>query len=219
MNKELDDKLALMVNGQLDEQEAVALEEQIKDDAELGAEADFLKALQSGIKNQSDTPPGAAGLARLMRDIESEQAQVKPQDNASARPAPITKQTIKVQAAANSSNFWKPISIAACCLLAMQSFFVMQDNNHNDPSSVVTLSGHQAAAGPQLQVVFSDTATAAQIRESLLGINANLVGGPGALGIYTVQLPPGSDLAQAQMDLINLPFIEEVEAVVEANSP
>lgn len=212
MNTELDDKLALLINGQLDANEQAELEKQIAANEELAAEAEFLGALQKGIQQQHAVPPGAMGLARLKRDIASEQKRAHTEGQTSAA---AQTNAGKVKAA---SNFWKPLSIAACCLLAVQSFLTMQGPSRDDPSGVVPLSGSAALpAGPQLQVVFKDTATAGQIREGLLSINAELISGPGALGIYTVQLPANADISQAQILLSGLPFIEEVEAVTRAN--
>lgn len=212
MNTELDDKLALMVNGQLDEQEQAALKKQIQADAGLAAEAEFLHTLHKGMQQQNDVPPGAMGLARLKRDIEAEQKRAA----TSTQTANDNNSVTKMQAP-NNSNFWKPLSIAACCLLAAQTFLTMQGSSRGDPSGVVPLAGNPVVTGPQLQVVFKDTATAAQIREALLSINAELIGGPGALGIYTLQLPTSADVGQAQIALSGLPFIEEVEAVSRAN--
>lgn len=211
MNTELDDKLALLINGQLDVNEQAELEKQIAANEELAAEAEFLGTLQKGIQQQQAVPPGAMGLARLKRDIASEQKRTHTEGQTSAAPQANAG---KVKAA---SNFWKPLSIAACCLLAVQSFLTMQGPSGDDPSGVVPLSGSALPAGPQLQVVFKDTATAGQIREGLLSINAELISGPGALGIYTVQLPANADISQAQILLSGLPFIEEVEAVTRAN--
>lgn len=211
MNTELDDKLALLINGQLDVNEQAELEKQIAANEELAAEAEFLGALQKGIQQQHTVPPGAMGLARLKRDIASEQRRTNTEAQATVSSGNATG---KVKAA---SNFWKPLSIAACCLLAVQSFLTMQGPSRDDPSGVVPLSGSALPAGPQLQVVFKDTATAGQIREGLLSINAELISGPGALGIYTVQLPANADISQAQILLSGLPFIEEVEAVTRAN--
>ncbi|ABD79562.1 hypothetical protein [Saccharophagus degradans] len=211
MNTELDDKLALLINGQLDVNEQAELEKQIAANEELAAEAEFLGALQKGIQQQHAVPPGAMGLARLKRDIASEQRRTNTEAQATVSSGNATG---KVKAA---SNFWKPLSIAACCLLAVQSFLTMQGPSGDDPSGVVPLSGSALPAGPQLQVVFKDTATAGQIREGLLSINAELISGPGALGIYTVQLPANADISQAQILLSGLPFIEEVEVVTRAN--
>lgn len=44
MNTELDDKLALLINGQLDVNEQAELEKQIAANEELAAEAEFLGA-------------------------------------------------------------------------------------------------------------------------------------------------------------------------------
>jgi hypothetical protein len=54
-----------------------------------------------------------------------------------------------------------------------------------------------SAAGPTLDVVFREDASAARLQEALRGIGGTVVGGPSPLGVFRVALPPGGDAAAA----------------------
>jgi anti-sigma factor RsiW len=64
------------------------------------------------------------------------------------------------------------------------------------PAVYRTLSDPEApAAGGavRIRVLFAEDATERQIRELLLGIHGEIVGGPSAIGAYTVEVPRGGD--------------------------
>lgn len=59
------------------------------------------------------------------------------------------------------------------------------------PETLTPLSGEAPAGGELLQVTFKPKATEAQIRGLLAGLRAEVVSGPGALGVYTLRVPEG----------------------------
>lgn len=63
------------------------------------------------------------------------------------------------------------------------------------PAEYHTLSDPEAPpAGPvRLRLLFSENATEREIRELLLGVKGEIVGGPSPLGAYTVEIPLGGD--------------------------
>lgn len=185
---DIDDKLSRMITDQLDAQDQEALKQQLDQDPELQKEADFLAALHKGIQDQKETSPGEIGLARLKRDIQREQQ----------------------QAQKSQRNLWKPLAIAASCLLVVQMFLLMSFDE-KDPG-IVTMSGEEHYRGPQVQIVFAGDATATQIQQTLNSVQGNIVSGPGAMGIYTVALPESSDYRQVISQLISLAHVEEVIA-------
>lgn len=182
---DIDEKLTKWATGKLNEQERESLEQQLQRDPELKKEADFLTALRKGMQEQQESLPGDMGLARLKRDIQREQQQQKPQQ-----------------------KFWKPLAIAACCLLGVQMFLLLPDNSTD--TDIVTLSGEANYRGPQLQIVFTDSTTAAQIQQALNSVQGNIIGGPGVLGVYTVALPEDADAQQMLLQLNSLDFVEEI---------
>lgn len=63
-----------------------------------------------------------------------------------------------------------------------------------EPESYVVLSGPEetVASGPVIIVSFADTATEAEIRETLSGVDGRIIDGPKAGGLYVVELPAES---------------------------
>ncbi|MBI1789211.1 MAG: zf-HC2 domain-containing protein [Acidobacteria bacterium] len=62
-----------------------------------------------------------------------------------------------------------------------------------------TLSGPtgQAGAGPRLTVAFQAGVSEELARQTILELRGTIVGGPSALGLYTIQLPDGAGLGAA----------------------
>jgi hypothetical protein len=71
---------------------------------------------------------------------------------------------------------------------------------HERNAALAPLSGQPPASGELLQVVFKADATERDIRGLLASVDAELVGGPGALGVYTIRVPAGrADAAAAAL--------------------
>lgn len=192
---DVDEKLPLLVNGQLDASERAELERQLGQDPVLAQEAEFLAALRDGIQQQDEQTPGALGLARLKREIARE------------------KQHDRQPEAAKS--YWKPVALTACALFALQTFMlnVPLDGRNGTDTDIATLAGENVSQGPRLQLIFDDSATAANIHSALRSVDGTIVDGPGALGVYTLMLPQGADASQAVKQLSKHRFIEQVAAL------
>lgn len=88
--------------------------------------------------------------------------------------------------------------------------------------ALTTLSGPAQPEGPavRLQVVFSKTATAAQIQDALVSLRARIVDGPTAGGVFMVDVPlgPGGLAAtgeEARSRLRDLPVVDFAEIAEE----
>jgi len=187
------EKLPLLANGQLQEPESGELQNRLSQDPGLEQELELLKAVRRGMHNEEQATPGAMGLARLKRDIHREQK--------------LTNKSI-----------WKPLALTACCLVGMQTLvFSLWDDRAwvgGQPSTGMELmSGGNTVRGPQLQIVFADTATAAQLASALQSVKAAIVAGPGALGVYTLTLPIDASPSEAQAELSRYDFVVEVSAL------
>jgi len=185
-------QLPLYVNGQLDAEERRRIEAALAEDPALADEVEFLQALKETLQQQpGEAPPVELGLARLKRDIQREATEVP-----STRTQP--------------RRYWKPLALAACLLLVVQTGFQLTPEPTD--SDWAPLSGESTLEAPRLHIAFQDTATAEQIRESLGSRQARIVDGPGPLGLYTVQLPADSDIDAISRELGQLSFIEEVSS-------
>jgi hypothetical protein len=159
ISKELYSELVLYASGAMQGEQRSTFEAQLAEDAELRAELEFLRSLHAGIRNEQANPPGEFGLARLKRAIHAEQ-----------RPA--------------GRNWWRPVAIAASLLLVVQSALFI--TRVQQETVYKPLGGDVSEA--TLQIMFSPSATEAQIRELLRSADAVLVDGPGAGGLYRIRL-------------------------------
>jgi anti-sigma factor RsiW len=97
---------------------------------------------------------------------------------------------------------WQPANPARAMLVAqlaivllLAGLVVWQGRQPAAPAVYKTLSDSEApqtGAAP-IRVLFSEDATERQIRELLLGVHGEIVGGPSAIGAYTLEIRPGGD--------------------------
>lgn len=93
---------------------------------------------------------------------------------------------------------WQSPALAACLLvIGIQAVLWQQPGHPTAP--LEALSGTQQATAGVLLVAFEPTASEADIRSLLGGLNAQIIGGPSALGLYRVQV--GADIAAARVQL------------------
>lgn len=172
-NKDYD--LNEFINGTMGSDARAEFEKMLESDNALQLESDFTAKLREGIQQQEVAPPGEFGLARLQRSIKQYEQEHK---------VSPTKQ-----------KFWKPVAIAASALLLLQSSVLVFNQNQETATDIGTLAGPQAQAQvQQLQLVFDASAPLAEIQALLQSVNATLIGGPGALGIYHIALASDSDM-------------------------
>lgn len=160
------DELQEFVRGRLSEAEAAALKARIAADPRLAAEHRLVAAL--GEAGHDEQPfPGEFGWARLAREIERE-----------TRP-PIWRRPVPLwQVAAAAVLFVGAYHLTAT--LAPTLLGGAGDARY------VTATGADgpAAFGASVRVVFAADVTEATMREVLRAVDARIVDGPGALGIY-----------------------------------
>ena len=122
----------------------------------------------SELAEQESWSPGEIGYRRLMRDIDREAA---------------PKRTGWL----NSAPLWQGVAAAAAVALVVVSALRFDGAGApTSPNYLPATSGPEtaAAAGAGAQITFSPTATEAEIRALLLEIDAELTGGPSAIGVY-----------------------------------
>lgn len=173
----LEELLPFYLNGTLDDVEQQKVETALAEDEELQFELEFLKAVQTSVRSRDPgNSPGEFGLARLNRDIDREQ---------SARGAQINQ---------SRSNIWRIAAVVAIGLFSVQSAIFVSQSGFG-----VELAGGGDASvdGETLTVGFSAEATEGEIRDLLLELELEIVGGPSALGLYSVVVPTDQSVADA----------------------
>ncbi|HHO68050.1 MAG TPA: hypothetical protein ENK12_03365 [Gammaproteobacteria bacterium] len=179
-----DELLVFHVNGTLDAEERAQVEAHLADCPRCREEVEFLRALRSSMQaSAADAEPDDMAWPRLQRAIRKEKTGQRPRR-------------------------WLPAALAASLLvIAVQAVMLIGERA---PDSRYTLSG----AGPQgvvLQLRFQPQATEAQIRDVLQRVDATLIDGPGALGVYRVRLAAATDAADLAR---RIAWLEQQTAVV-----
>lgn len=186
-----DDRILDYLQGRLDPADRAAFEAELDTRPDLRAQVASLRAAAAEL-GARPLPEGAreAGWERLSAAIEADRQPVAANSN---RAVALLKVASVVAA---TIVFWQ---FAVVPRLPGPGGFV--------PASV-------AVAGPSLRVAFADDAPLADITALLQEAGATVVGGPGALGLYTV-----SFATEAQRDAAEASFAERGDLVVMVSRP
>jgi anti-sigma factor RsiW len=176
--------LAWYAAGTLAPAERAAVEQLLAESPAARAELEWLRALKRDLPATLAIPPGDLGQARLMQRIAIERAGPK---------------VVELPRRPERPRWLAPaFALAASMLLAQAA--VIGYLVHERNAALAPLSGQPPASGELLQVVFKADATERDIRGLLASVDAELVGGPGALGVYTIRVPAGrADAAAAAL--------------------
>lgn len=158
-----DDKILKYVQDRLNAQERAAFEVEIAGDADLSAQIAALTGARTAMV-PGDTPDVATGWSRLSAQIDAERSSPA-NDN-----RPILLSLLQVACIAVASVLLWQIVVSPL-LNDRQGIYA--------PASV-------EAEGPQLQVIFAETATFGDVSSLLNALDGTIVSGPGALGLYRI---------------------------------
>ena len=176
--------LPFLVNETLDAEQRVRVEAHLAECRKCRDEVEFLRHLRSGMKaSLQDDVPDDMAWPRLQRAIRRER---NPQ----------------------RTRRWLPAALAASLLvIVLQSIMLFGGQN---VASRYTPAGDRQE-GVVLQLRFDPRATEAEIRGLLQKIDATLIDGPGALGVYRARL--GADADEASI-VQRMAWLKQQTAVV-----
>ncbi len=183
MKKDIEELLPFYVNGTLSKEERLQVTEALEDDPSLEDEIAFLEKLREEIQEQSmEYSSGELGLKRLQKSIADEALQ---KDPIALSRSKITKE----------QNWgWRAAAIAACFLLMMQTVVMLpmwKDSDLGAAGGKVLLQ----SSGKIISVTFVPDAREENIRNLLLTLDATIVDGPSALGVYKLSIPKDAESA------------------------
>jgi anti-sigma factor RsiW len=158
------------------------------------AELEWLRAIRRDLPATLEIPAGDLGRARLMQRIAVERAGPKVVELPRRRERPR----------------WLAPAFALAASLLLAQGLVIGYLVHEREASLAPLGGTPATGGDLLQVTFRPDAAERDIRGLLGSIEAELVGGPGALGHYTVRVPAGRADAAAERLRARVDLVESV---------
>jgi hypothetical protein len=156
------DLLPWYINGSLSEQEQQEVELHLQQCSECRDEVELLQAMQSVAKQPSESLPSQFAWHRLQRDM---------RQDTQTSPAKPRRWGLSLAAAA---------AVAVIAIQGVLLLNISQQDNYQ-------LAGHELE-GVVLQVRFNPDATEQAIREALQGIDAEIVTGPGAAGVYRIHV-------------------------------
>ena len=179
--KNIADMMPWYVNKTLDEASSRRLENLLQGSPAVQAEVSWLERLREQIQGKKDTrqlPAPDAGLDRLMALIAAEK---------SGKVSNITRPAKPL-----SAWYGPAFAIAASVMFVQAIGLHMLLQGGSGADTIRALSGATGVkSGDVLQVTFQSATTESQIRGSLAAIHGEIVGGPGALGIYDVRVEKG----------------------------
>jgi len=152
--------IPFQVNGTLEEEDRARVERALEEDAALRDEVVFLEALREGVRASLEVPQ--AGEFGLAR---------------------LRRSVRRERRRAFVARTWRPaLALAAGLLLIVQTFALLDFSR-----DAARLAG---VASADLQVSFAPDAKEQQIRELLRRVDARIVDGPSAAGLYRLELDP-----------------------------
>lgn len=134
------------------------------------AELAWITRLGADIKAATPAPAGDLGLGRFLERI-------APESNVLPLRRPQRPR-------------WMVPALALAASVLVAQAVVIGVLLHDRQQTLHPLGGAPLARGTLLQVTFVPDATEMQIRTLLARVDARIVEGPGALGVYTVSVPP-----------------------------
>ena len=155
---EIEQDLPFAVNGTLSDADLAAFTALMDKDEQLRAEFEAMSAIRARMQAEDARSPGEIGLARLLRDVGRDGA---------------------AQAAPNRTWIWQLAAAVAVAAFLGETLFL---DGADDGG--FQLAGVHHAETADLVVSFAPGATEDQIRTLLVGVNAEIVSGPSALGFY-----------------------------------
>ncbi|WP_020591320.1 anti-sigma factor family protein [Kiloniella laminariae] len=181
--QDLEQLLPFYVNGSLSPEETNRVEQALAEDPALQEEIDFLKHLRDEVKDlELGNSPGEFGLRRLQKALKEEQKQRNSAETSSGTVVPL------------SIRGWRLAAIAACLLLLLQTAVTLPMWNRSGDDLIAAGGGTAAQLGGQIiTVTFVPEASEENIRNLLLAVDASIVAGPSALGVYRLSVARDSE--------------------------
>jgi hypothetical protein len=216
MNDErLDELLPFYVNGTLSDAEREQVETYLQAHPEAQAEAQWLRSLQSKVREYAPPVSAEVGLDRALQRIRTEGPAPQGARRAAAQPGFGARLRGWLSALVPQSVV-RPALAGAMALAVVQGVVIVQlmERHEDDSTELRTLRSGTAPAeaGPYLKLNFKADAREADIRLLLVGINGSLAAGPGQLGDYYVRVP-AAQLPAITAQLKASPIVEGLQVV------
>lgn len=169
--------LAWYINGSLPQDQRVQVESWLARDAGLRAERLFMEQAAANLRETAQHPQ-ASSVGRLLDRIAAEQA------HAGANVVGMKQKTARME----TGRKWM-FAMAAAVILVQAIVIGALVTHGGDQGVLKPLSGPGQSLKANLQVTFVETAPEIEIRALLSEARAQIVSGPGSLGVYGLHVP------------------------------
>jgi anti-sigma-K factor RskA len=187
-----DETVVAYVRGRLTPDEAQRLEAEATSRPELAAEIALIRGVLASFDAEAGSPaPGELGWARLSRAIDAEPRRA-------LAPAPRARRPL-----------WPLAASAAAAVLVWQVAAVPLLTRPGQEPGYAPVS--EAPAGLTLDVAFAPEASEGAIRELLRSVDAQVSGGPSAIGLWQLSFPSAEARDSAMETLAAAPIVESVQ--------
>jgi putative zinc finger protein len=188
------------VNGTLDEAEREAVESHLERCPRCGEEAESCRRLAVAVRAAEEMAPSPhpVQLARLLARVDDAEGAG---ERGWRRALRAFSQAARAALTVPARVVQGALAVQLALLLLLAGFLLWRSASGPAPSLYRTLSDDSAAgaapvaagAAAQVRIVFAEDATEREIRDLLLGVRAQITGGPSPLGVYTVAVPRAAD--------------------------
>jgi hypothetical protein len=184
MSDRFNELLPWYINGTLDEADRAWMERHLADHADAREELEWFRSLQTHMRQDTPAVPQTIGLARTMHLIRGD------------RPTVAERLT-----GFFASLGMRPgLALAGVALMALQGGVIHQlmQAGSADTVDLRAIGTPRADAGPLLKLNFAPGTREVDIRLLLVGVQGNVISGPGQQGEYFIRVPAGTEAASVE---------------------
>jgi len=189
-HQEIIELLPWYANQTLEDDERKLVEMHLADCRDCAKEVESLKAMRKTVVEVGDSGPALSPFAlnRALAEIEDYERT----RTTTAKAASVATREKK----GFWAKWWQPTPVFARALIAAQIVLVLALGSvtlyqYSHPNIIFKTSsgGVDDKTSTRITVGFNDGTTEQEIRQTILGIEGQIVEGPSALGLYTIQVP------------------------------
>ena len=165
-HQQITELLPWYVNSTLKPEERVQVEAHLKECSECARELEHTLELQQAVMaDREDVPePSSFGFTRTLARVEEYERE-------------------------KAGGWWQRIPRFAWMAMAAQLVMILALGALLSRRSGDIITATPPSAGPRIVVGFQDGVTEQTVRQVVQEIRGNIVGGPSALGLYTIEIP------------------------------
>lgn len=177
-------------NGTLAADQHAQVEDWLARDAGLRSELEFLRKAGAVLRETADRP-AASSVGRFLDRVAADQIE----GGTGGGVVGIGR----ARRPLSNAGKWA-FALAAGVMLAQAIVIGSLVTRDTDQGILEPLSGTPQGARPNLQATFVESVAEIEIRALLAEVNAQIVSGPGALGVYGLRVPPAQlDAAERRL--------------------